>query len=52
MGAWLATAGGFGLELGRPEPVAFGPDALPQALLLLVVGVTLVWLWLEATRRS
>jgi hypothetical protein len=51
MSGWLATAGGFGLELGRPEPVSFGPDALPQALVLLLVGGVLVWLWLEAASR-
>lgn len=52
MSGWLATAGGFGLEPGRPEPVAFGPDALPQALVLLIVGVVAVWLGLETASRS
>ncbi|GIU93953.1 MAG: hypothetical protein KatS3mg012_0410 [Gaiellaceae bacterium] len=52
MCGWLATAGGFGLEPGRPDPVAFGPDALPKALVLLLVGALLLWLWLEVAGRS
>lgn len=49
MASVLATAGGFGLELGRPEDVSFAPDALPQGIFFLLVGVGVVWLWLYMT---
>ncbi|HEU0248408.1 MAG TPA: hypothetical protein VFR38_15130 [Gaiellaceae bacterium] len=48
MATLLGTAGGFGLELGRPEHDSFPPDALPKGLLPLV-GVGAVWLWLRLT---
>ncbi len=51
MPTWLATAGGFGLELGRPENVSFAPDALPKGILLLLLGIGVVWLWLRSTTR-